>query len=271
VRENSEPLAGHEIFLEPLLICIIASFYATNYTRHRPEFLKILQDSSLPIYVAFFTLIGTILNISVIKDVYGIAILFFFIRLITMIIGAITGGSLAKDPPKFIMLGWTPYIAQAGVALGLVTIVSSEFPSWGEEFATIMVTVIIMNQFVGDPLFKWSIYKIGEDRVRGKFETDGILDTIIVGFEPTSLALARTLLEKGWKVQIATTMEKGSFDEPEDVQIRYISEFSKEKFDSMNADKTEVMVLMLSDDENLKIAEMVYHEYGTRDIIVRIN
>ncbi len=271
IRLKSPEFVDHSIFLEPLLICIIASFYATNFTRYRPEFLQIIHNSGLPIYVAFFTLIGSGLNISVIGDVYEIAIIFFLVRLFTMMLGAFVGGTLAKDPPNFIFLGWTPYIAQAGVALGLVSIVASNFPTWGDEFATIMVTVIIFNQFVGDPLFKWAIFKIGEDRVRAESGYDNVLDAIIVGYEPTSVALAKTLMEKGWEVQLATRSEKGSFEEPEGIKIIYLKDLAKEEFDSMNAGKTEVMVFLLSDDENLQLAEMAYHEYGTRDIIVRIN
>ena len=271
VREYSHQFSDHEIFLEPLLMCILASFHVTNYSRYRPEFLKLLHDAGTPIYVAFFTLTGAILDITVLIDVFGVALILFGIRIITMILGAYVGGYLARDPVQHLHLGWIPYITQAGVALGLATVIANEFPEWGTQFATIIIAVIVINQLIGPPLFKWAIYRIGEDRARGHFETDGILDAIIVGLEPTSIALSRTLKEKGWGVQLATRMKKGGFDEPEDIPIHYIKDFSKEEFDRMNADKTEVIVLMLTDEENLKLAEMAYHEYGTRDIIVRIN
>jgi Trk K+ transport system NAD-binding subunit/Kef-type K+ transport system membrane component KefB len=272
LREFSGQYMEHEFFLEPLLMCILASFHVTNYTRYRPEFLKILQDAGTPIYVAFFTLTGASLNITVLWEVADVALILFGVRIVTMIVGAYVGGFLAKDEPLHIHLGWLPYITQAGVALGLATVIANEFPSWGPQFATIIIAVIVINQFIGPPLFKWAIYKIGEDRTRGKFEYDGILDAIIVGFEPTSLALARTLQKNGWEVQLATCKEQGTFQEPDDVTIRYISTgFRKEEFDKLHADKTEAMVLMLSDEENLQIAEMAYTEYGTRDIIVRIN
>lgn len=272
VRDYSGQFMDHQFFLEPLLMCILASFHVTNYTRFRPEFLKILQDAGTPIYVAFFTLTGASLNITVLWNVADVALILFGIRIVTMIIGAYVGGFLAKDEPLHIHLGWLPYITQAGVALGLATVIANEFPTWGPQFATIIIAVIVINQFIGPPLFKWAIYKIGEDRTRGKFEYDGILDAIIVGFEPTSLALARTLQKNGWEVQLATCKEQGTFQEPEDVTVKYISTgFRKEEFDQLNADKTEAMVLMLSDEENLRIAEMAYTEYGTRDLIVRIN
>ncbi|MEM6735189.1 MAG: cation:proton antiporter [Bacteroidota bacterium] len=262
----------HRIFLEPLLMCILASFRVTNYSKERPEFLKILEDVSLPVYVAFFTLTGASFSLNVIGRVIGIAFILFLIRLITMIIGAYTGGLLAKDPMKFNHLGWMPYITQAGVALGLATVVANEFPGWGEQFATVIIALIVINQFIGPPLFKWSIYQVGEDRTRAPVpEFDGIRDAIIVGFESQSVALSRQLLEHGWEVQIATKMEKGAIEEPEGVPIRYMTKFSYEEFIEINADKSEAIVLMLSDEENQEIAEMIYHRIGTKDVIVRLN
>ncbi|MEO1254456.1 MAG: TrkA C-terminal domain-containing protein, partial [Bacteroidota bacterium] len=262
----------HKIFLEPLLMCILASFNVTNFSKARPEFLKILEDVSLPVYIAFFTLTGASFALNVIGEVIGIALILFAIRIFTMIVGGYTGGFLAKDPMKFNHLGWMPYITQAGVALGLATVVANEFPGWGEQFATVIVALIVINQFIGPPLFKWAIYQVGEDRSRAPTpEFDGIRDAIVVGFESQSVALARQLIENGWEVQIATKKDKGSFDEPEGIVVRYMQSFSYDEFIDIQADKSEAIVMMLSDEENLEICEMIYHKIGTKDLIVRLN
>ncbi|MBC6426269.1 MAG: cation:proton antiporter [Ekhidna sp.] len=263
---------GHKIFLEPLLVCILASFHVTNYSTSRPEFLKILKDTGTPVYVAFFTLTGASFALHVVPEVIGVALLLFSIRIFTMIIGGYTGGFLAKDPAKFNHLGWMPYITQAGVALGLATVVANTFPSWGQQFATVIIALIIINQFIGPPLFKWAIYRVGEDRSRAQTpEFDGIRDAIIVGYESQSVALARQLKENGWEVQIATKKEQGAFEEPEEIPVRYMKKCSYKEFIAIQADKSEAIVLMLSDEENLEIAEMIYQQIGTKDVIVRLN
>jgi len=272
VNAETEHLFGHGIILEPLLMCILASFHVTNYSKSRPEFLKILEDISIPIYVCFFTLTGATLSVNVIQSVLGVALILFFIRIITMIIGGYTGGFLAKDPMKFNHLGWMPYITQAGVALGLATAVAKEFPGWGDQFATAIVALIVLNQFIGPPLFKWAIFQVGEDRSRAQTpEFDGERDATIIGYESQSVALARQLLENGWEVMIATRMEKGSFEEPNDIKIKYIDEITDESLRAIEADKSEAMIGMLSDDENMEMCEVAYHSFGTRDIIVRLN
>jgi Trk K+ transport system NAD-binding subunit/Kef-type K+ transport system membrane component KefB len=267
----TENQLGHKIFLEPLLMCILASFYVTNFSRSRPEFLKILEDVSIPVYVSFFTLTGATLSVNVIGEVIGVALILFGIRIVTMIIGGYTGGLLARDPMKFNHFGWMPYITQAGVALGLATVISNEFPEWGNQFATVIIALIVINQFIGPPLFKWAIFRIGEDRTKAAAESDGIRDATIIGFESQSVALALNLQEHGWDVQLASRKEKGSFSEPEGVKIVYISDLSFEELKSIEADKSEAIVCMLSDDENYQIADLAYQKFGTKDIIVRLN
>ncbi len=272
LREYTTTVIGHGIFLEPLLMCILASFHVTNYSRYRPEFLKILHDANVPIYVAFFTLTGATLSVNVLSEVLGVALILFAIRLGTMIIGGYVGGYLAGDPMKQNHLGWMPYITQAGVALGLATAVSNEFPDWGPQFATVIVAVIVINQFLGPPLFKWALFQLGEDRTRATTpEFDGVNEAMIFGYESQSVALARQLMDNNWDVTIATTKEKGTFTEPEDIRIAYVTEVSSTEFDRIGVPKIEAIVTMLSDDENLEICELAYHEYGTRDLIVRLN
>lgn len=271
MRDVSMDLVHHKIVVEPLLVCIIASFYVTNYTKHRPEFLKILEEAGPHIYIAFFTFTGISMSLDTLVQVWSIALILFFVRLLTMVIGAYIGGTLAGDPMKYNHVGWMPYLTQAGVALGLSTAIANEFADWGVLFSTSIIAMIVINQFIGPPLFKYALMKLGEDGTRATNEFDGIDDAIIFGYENQSVALAKQLQTKGWLAKIATIQTKGSFEEPEGVDIHYLQEFSKEEFDRMEMDKTEVIVTFMSDRENLKICELAYENYGTDNIVVRLN
>ena len=163
VETHSEQWVGHAIRMEPLLICILASFYITNFSQYRAEFLKRLHDVEILVYVAFFTMTGASLNISVLDDVIGIATILFGSRMLTMIIGSYTGGILAKDPPLHLHLGWMPYITQAGVALGLTTVVANNFPAWGPTFSTSIIALVVINQLIGPPLFKWACVSVSSN------------------------------------------------------------------------------------------------------------
>ena len=196
---------GHEFHIEPLLICIIGSFIVTNYSRFRYEFIKLLEEIGPVVYICFFTLTGASVSIDILIKVIGVAFMLFGIRLVTMIIGSILGGSLAGDSALFRRIGWMPFVTQAGVGLGLATIVANTFPSFGAEFQTIVVAVIVLNQFVGPPLFKWSIQLVGEARTKANTpHFDGVRDAMIIGIESQSVALARQLKEHNWEAELLT-------------------------------------------------------------------
>jgi Trk K+ transport system NAD-binding subunit/Kef-type K+ transport system membrane component KefB len=272
IRHISEQYMHHELFLEPLLICIIASFIITNYTRNRAEFIRIIGDTGPVIYVAFFTLTGASMRLDVLINSWFIALIFFSIRLITIIIGTYWGGIMAKDPPKFNKVGWMPYVTQAGVALGLSTIVATEFPEWGPEFATVIIAVIVVNQFLGPPVFKYALKYVGEDRSKGKlYEYDGIRDVLIFGLENQSTALGHQLARNGWKTRIVTLNPAKKKSKIDDIEVIYFDKVTIEKLNGIKAHNTEVFVMMLTDDENLQICELAYQYYGTNVMVVRLN
>jgi len=272
IELHSPEWFGKVIHIEPLLICIIGSFFVTNYSRFRQEFIRILEDVGPIVYICFFTLTGASVSLDVLIRLIGVAFLLFGIRLVTMIIGSFIGGSLAGDPPLYRRIGWMPFVTQAGVGLGLATVVANAFPAWGNEFQTTVVAVIVINQFVGPPLFKWSINLVGEARLRANTpDFDGIRDAYIIGFESQSVALARQLKEHGWEAEIITNKEEVDGSEFPDITIRKVKDFTLESLEAEDIQKAEAVVLTLTDKENLMIAEDLYEHVGTKDIVVRLN
>jgi Trk K+ transport system NAD-binding subunit/Kef-type K+ transport system membrane component KefB len=263
---------GKELHLEPLLVCIIGSFVVTNYSKYRQEFIKILEDVGPIVYICFFTLTGATVSLDILVSLIGVALLLFAIRLVTMIGGSLIGGVLAGDPPLFRRIGWMPFVTQAGVGLGLATVVANAFPEWGNEFQTTVVAVIVINQFIGPPLFKWSINLVGEARTRAAVpHFDGVRDAYIIGFESQSIALARQLKEHGWNAEIITRKEDVNGNEFPDITIRKVKDFGLKSLEAHEITKAEAVVLTLTDNENLSIAEDLYEHVGTKDIVVRLN
>ena len=262
----------HSISIEPLLVCIVASFIITNYSKYRAEFLTILEKVGPYIYVAFFVLSGAGIELDIFIEVIGITLILFLFRLVSLVIGGFVGSKLSGDPPLFNKIAWMPYVTQAGVGLGLATVVASTFPGWGTQFATIVISVIVINQIVGPPLFKWAINIVKEGHTRAATpEFDGIRDAIIFGLEPQSVALARQLIENGWMVKIATLKKGVDKAEYPDLDLRYIDNITLDMLKSLDTEHSEAVVTMLTDDENYAICELVYEHVGTKDMIVRLN
>jgi Trk K+ transport system NAD-binding subunit/Kef-type K+ transport system membrane component KefB len=272
VQELSLEYLKIELHIEPLLIAIIASFSVTNYSKYRTEFRKIIEDTGPVVYVAFFTLVGAMLSIDILARVWLIALILFLVRFVAIFIGTYVGTILAGDPPVYKRVSWMAYITQAGVGLGLTTEVAGEFNAWGAEFATLIIAVIVLNQIVGPPLFKWAINRIGEAHLRSESPGfDGSRDAIIFGLEDQSLALARQLQKHDWEVKIATLRKRNEAPLVPDVSLEYIDGLDIAALKSLEASKAEAIVLMLSDEENIRICELIYEKIGTREIIVRLN
>lgn len=162
IRRQSHDYMSLEVFLEPLLICMVGGFLVANFGGFRDEFKKILHDIGPPVYVMFFTLTGASLALDMLAGVWPIALALFLVRLLGISIGSFCGGVLAKDPMRRNRIGWMAYVTQAGIGLGLAKQVAMEFPEWGTDFATMIISVIVINQITGPILFKWAIHLAGE-------------------------------------------------------------------------------------------------------------
>ena len=255
---------------------MVAGFLMSNTSRFRKEFLKILYDVAPPVYIAFFTLTGASLSLTVLYKTWPIALALFFTRTAAIFIGTFTGGMLAKNPMKANAVSWMAYITQAGVSLGLATEVAVEFPQFGHFLATIIISVIVLNQLVGPPLFKFALKLMKEDHPKagnGLFE--GIKDAVIFGSDGQAAALALSLKSQGWQVKIAVNGEdnpaQNPVDDLQDIEFHHLSGITPAQLRQINCHKAGALVAMLSDEANFSICETAYENFGTQTLIARLN
>ena len=274
VANITELYFHHPLILEPLLIAIIGSFMLTNYSKHKIEFAELIEEISPIIYVVFFTLTGATLSIQTMLGVLGIAVLLFFIRNGAMFLAGIGGVISAKDDKKHRFIAWMPYVTQAGVGLGLTTIVAHEFADFGHEFETIIIAIIVINQLVGPPLFKWAINFVEESHLKHDVsKREDPRFAVIFGVENQSIALAKQLVQHNWKVVLVSCHNEDVLQDidNEAINIKTLKQLDKEAVEELDIANAHAVVTMLTDDENYLIAETIYEFIGTRDIIVRLN
>ncbi len=272
LRHQSGEFIDHEILLEPLLICMSASFVLTNYTTYRAHLQKVLDAAGPSVYVLFFTLAGASLRINVLADTWTMALVLFGVRLFAIFLGGFAGGTIAGDPARFNRLAWMGYVTQAGIGLGLAKEVAVEFPAWGAEFATLIIAVIVLNQVVGPPLFKWVLHLVDEAHVgAGRKDLAGTPMAIIFGLDAQSTALARQLDQHGWKVKIASRQANEISPVPQSsAQVVPISAITLEELQRIEADSATAIVCMIEDQSNLEICEIAFEHFGTRTLIAQI-
>jgi Kef-type K+ transport system membrane component KefB/Trk K+ transport system NAD-binding subunit len=275
LRSHGHLKFGFEVHLEPLLVCMIAGFIVANFTRCRAEFGRLLGDVGPTIFIVFFTLTGACLDLKVLATTWVIAVILFFVRLLGIFIGSSGGGMLAGDPWRYNRVNWMAFVTQAGVGLGLAKAAADMFPQAGLPFATIMTSVIVLNQIVGPPLFKWVIAMVGESHKPAEERSfDGDHDAVIFGLQDQSIMLAKQLQLDGWEVTVASRRAEVRDElsvETDGVHILPITGISLEDLKPLQLEKVEALVLMLSDEENYAVAQLAREKFGTNDVVVHLN
>ena len=260
------------IVSEPLLVGLIAGFMVANFTPYKTEFRKVIEDTAPMVFVVFFTLVGLSLELNLLAQVWGIALILLGVRLVGIYLGCFVGSTLAGDAVRQkAILGMT-FITQAGVSVGLAKEVGVEFPAWGYEFATLAIAVVVMNQCIGPPLLKWAIRLAGEAHTRAETPAfDGVRDVIIFGVDDQSLALTRQLAAHGWQVKLADleSHRLEPIDEPH-IELHHLKSLTPEAFRALEVGKAEAIVAMLDDDTNYAICEIAYEHFGTAHLVVRL-
>ncbi len=272
IRNFSHDQWGLELIVEPLLICMLAGFLITNSSNHREQFSRIIHDVSPAIYILFFTLTGAFLSLDILIKTWPIAVALFGIRLVAIFIGSFSGGRFAGDPIEHNKIAWMAYITQAGVGLGLAKEIALDFPGWGESFATILISVIVLNQIAGPPFFKWAIKKVGESRIRAEgSDFDGHRDVILFGLKAQSISLARQLKEHNWHVKLVCTQEECEIQPiVPDIETFIIDEITIEQLEQVKPKNADAIVSFFDKERSYKVCELFYENYGTENMVVRL-
>lgn len=260
--------------LEPLLQALIVGFFITNFTAYRDEFEDILHDVSPWIYVAFFTLTGVALKLDVLIASGLFALVLFGVRIGAILIGSFIGGTAAGESMQFRRYAWLGLVTQAGIALGLSREVAVLFPdTLGDSFATLIISVIVLNEIFGPMFLKFALRRVGESHEPGKPEEDEVRDAVILGVESMSVALARLLTRQNWCVIVADTdrshIERIS---AEDLDERYIERIDEKTMGDLITPSTDAVVAMMEDDEaNYRALEIAYERFGIQRLVVRLS
>jgi Trk K+ transport system NAD-binding subunit/Kef-type K+ transport system membrane component KefB len=270
IGHHSGRYLGMELHIEPLLICIIGSFLVTNYSVYRNDFMKIVKELGPYVYVIFFTLTGALISLKVVMALWFLTLILFGARILSLVLAGYLGSSLAGEIPLIRRISWMPFVTQAGVGVGLASIIATEYPGWGGEFATVLIAVIVLNQIVGPPLFKWSLHLAGEVHVKpdGTFEVER--KVLIFGWESQSRALANQLKRQNWNVEFAVINPSVEILGNEDFTVHEFTGPDHMALRKFGAETADTLVCLLSDEENYAICETAYEHFGTRHMITRL-
>ncbi len=150
--------------LSPLLVGMVAGFTLVNKAERDVRVFRILNNFEPPIYVLFFTLAGTHLNITTLGSAGLIGLAYFLARIVGKVIGVQIGAQLGRAPDvvrKYLGLSLVP---QAGVAIGLIFIISAD-PSlavYSSIITPVVLTGVFLSELVGPLAAKFAVISARE-------------------------------------------------------------------------------------------------------------
>jgi Kef-type K+ transport system membrane component KefB len=149
--------------VETLLTLLTAGFITENATRTGGrELLHAMERSSVPIFVVFFALAGASIHIGELMMLWPLALAVVGVRAAAIFSGTRIGSRLVNASPAVKHNVWLGLISQAGVAIGLASILATAYPSRGGEMQTLVLSVIAINEVAGQILFSIALRRSGE-------------------------------------------------------------------------------------------------------------
>ncbi len=154
----------HYLNYEPLLTFMVAGFVVQNLSKQGERFIHAIEETGGVVYVVFFASAGAHLNVPLLKDFWPTALLLTGARAAVTIGTARLSSALAKDEPAVKKYGWGPLISQAGVAIGIASVIAAKFPSFGAGFRDVAIACVALNEMVGPVLFKLTLDRAKESQ-----------------------------------------------------------------------------------------------------------
>lgn len=165
---------GRGGWVEHLLVCMAAGFAARNlFPRAAGNFLGALEQSSTPIYVIFFALVGAGLDLGIFAAVWLPAMVYVVARVVAIRLTTRLPAIVAGSGWRVVRYGWMGFVAQAGLSLGLAARIQREFPGIGSTVATVVIAAVVINQLAGPVLWERAIVAAGEDQKKRAAPRDG--------------------------------------------------------------------------------------------------
>jgi Kef-type K+ transport system membrane component KefB len=151
------------LHVETLLTLLTAGFVTENLSRFDDgEAIRhAMERSAAPVFVVFFALAGADLALGRIAPMWMLVLPIVLVRLAAIWGGTLIGARWAGVPREGRYV-WMGLVSQAGVAIGLASVVTEAYPVRGAEIRTIFLAALAINQLIGPVLFRVALVRSGE-------------------------------------------------------------------------------------------------------------
>jgi len=148
--------------LSGLLICLVAGMVIENLSRKGEALIRAVEAYSLPVYIVFFTITGARVDLGALSRVWPLAAVVVVARGAAILWGTRRACVKAEEPAQVRTYAWLGFLSQAGVGLGLATLMIEVLGDVGRSVATVAIAAVALNLIVGPVAFRWALVRAGE-------------------------------------------------------------------------------------------------------------
>ena len=151
--------------LSSLLVCMMIGAVAANFCRQEAVIVEQTDRFTPPLFLLFFVLSGAGLDLSVLPTVGLLGAAYLILRSIGKWLGALLGAAAVHadgNVRKYLGLTLLP---QAGVAIGMSTLVTARFSQYGgiaSRISAVVLAATLIYELVGPVITKIALIKAGE-------------------------------------------------------------------------------------------------------------
>ena len=148
--------------LSSLLVCMMIGAVMVNLSQVHEVLMEQCDRFTPPLFLLFFVLSGADLDLSVLPSVGLIGVGYLLLRSIGKWGGTMLGAVCVKADSNIKKYLGLTLLPQAGVAIGMASLVAARFPTLGSQVNTIVLAGVLVFELIGPVITKLALTKAGE-------------------------------------------------------------------------------------------------------------
>jgi Kef-type K+ transport system membrane component KefB len=154
---------GARMHLDPLIVMLATGIWLRNWSRaDASEVTRSFQSAQLPVFLVFFALAGTKLDIQTLWNSLLPVGIIAVVRATSFYLGARLACKISGAEAVVTRYAWFGLVPQAGLALALALVLKNTFPSFGDGAAVILFGVVALNECIAPIILRVMLLRSGE-------------------------------------------------------------------------------------------------------------
>ena len=148
--------------LSSLLVCMMIGAVMVNLSQVHEVLMEQCDRFTPPLFLLFFVLSGADLDLSVLPSVGLIGVGYLLLRCIGKWGGTMLGAVCVKADSNIKKYLGLTLLPQAGVAIGMASLVAARFPTLGTQVNTIVLAGVLVFELIGPIITTIALTRAGE-------------------------------------------------------------------------------------------------------------